>query len=300
MPLPKGRMTIRRSVATHLAGNPMIPVDGRENRRIRLWEFDAKPGTTLARLEAAYLAGIDAVDKIGEHKAKALASGSYTAQGANDAVLHFAINNLVPTLTESRNSVKAAKQVVATLRDKIKLQPRDKTDVVGFLERQEIRSWLKSMPDDQRSSYLSSNIDHLDSTIALAIMEARPDMGIAPASVRTAIFDRALEAQHGEAVAELRELEAAIVVAESAVETGRDEVRLEAGVMDPREFDRLAAPIEARHSAPWLRKFNENGTDVVRVIIPGKNHSPQIATPEELATGLFANSLDEYNARTAA
>jgi hypothetical protein len=40
---------------------------------------------------------------------------------------------------------------------------------------------------------------------------------------------RALQAQHGDKIAELKELERAIEAAESAVEAGRDEIRLEAG-----------------------------------------------------------------------
>jgi hypothetical protein len=41
--------------------------------------------------------------------------------------------------------------------------------------------------------------------------------------------DAALQAQHGQAMPDLRELEQAIEIAESAVETGRDEVRQQTG-----------------------------------------------------------------------
>jgi hypothetical protein len=43
--MPKGRMTIRRRPATQLAGDPMVTVDGRENRRVRLWELDIADST---------------------------------------------------------------------------------------------------------------------------------------------------------------------------------------------------------------------------------------------------------------
>lgn len=298
MIMPKGRQTIRRS-GPNLT-DPMTPVDGRENRRIRLWDFDAKPGSTIARLESVYLGAIDSVDKVAEHKAAAIRSGKFTPDGANDDALQFALNNLVPTFKRGRAAISAAKKEVTALRDKIKLQPIDKTDVVGFLRRQEIRSWLKSMPEEARGKYLASNVDSLDPTIALAVMESTPEEGIAPASVRTVILDRALEAQHGAAVAELQELERAIEAAESAVETGRDEVRRETGMLDPHRFDQLAAPVEAKHGAPWLRKSIENGNEVVRVIVPGTNHSPQIATPEQIETGVYYRDFDEFNKRNAA
>ena len=76
------------------------------------------------------------------------------------------------------------------------------------------------------------------------------------------LTDRALTAQHGPELAEISELEEAITAAESAVETGRDEVRLEVGVHEERKFNEMARPIEAKHDAPWLRRRIENGVEV--------------------------------------
>ena len=60
----------------------------------------------------------------------------------------------------------------------------------------------------------------------------------------------ALEAQHGSALVDVAELEEAIAAAESAVEIGRDELRLEAGALPTAEFDALAAPYEAKVGRP--------------------------------------------------
>jgi hypothetical protein len=68
------------------------------------------------------------------------------------------------------------------------------------------------------------------------------------------LTERALAARHGPEIAEIVELEEAIAAAESAVETGHDEVRLEVGVHDERKFNEMAAPVEAKHDAPWLRR----------------------------------------------
>jgi hypothetical protein len=295
-------MTIRRRPATQLAGDPMATVDGRENRRVRLWELDSKPrGTTIAKLEAVYLGALDAVDKIADHKAVAIKSKKFTADGVNADALQFAINNLVPTFKRGRIAIANARQEAAALRDKIKLQPVDKSDVVGFLQRQEIRDRLWEMSPEDRGKYLARSIDRLDPTIALAVMEMPADMSPAPETVRTLLQDRALEAQHGGAVAELQELERAIDAAESVVETGRDELRLEGGVFDPHEFDRLVAPIEAKHSAPWLKKFNENGVDVVRVMQWDEQKQTggwSKASPEQITAGVLAGTWDEYHAIT--
>jgi len=53
----KGRMTVR-------AGSSDDIRNGRRNRRIRGWEFDPKQGTTIAKLEAAYLSSLTAVDSV--------------------------------------------------------------------------------------------------------------------------------------------------------------------------------------------------------------------------------------------
>jgi hypothetical protein len=80
--------------------------------------------------------------------------------------------------------------------------------------------------------------------------------------------------------------ERAIEAAESAVEAGRDEIRLEAGVFDPHKFDQLAAPVEQKVSAPWLRKRNDkiNVVDLER-----REERP--ATPAEIETGVYAEEF---------
>ena len=58
---------------------------GQRSRAIRLWPFDAKPNTTFARLETAYMSGLNAVDQIEEHTRSTTASGRFTPQGVKDA-----------------------------------------------------------------------------------------------------------------------------------------------------------------------------------------------------------------------
>ena len=54
---PKGRQTIRKGGSLTGAHGPM-------SRPMKLWAFEPKPNTTLAKLEAAYLAGVEAVDRV--------------------------------------------------------------------------------------------------------------------------------------------------------------------------------------------------------------------------------------------
>ena len=88
----------------------------------------------------------------------------------------------------------------------------------------------------------------------MAIFEMPPEISGVPKSRHDLLTTKALESQHGPEIAEIAELAEAIMAAESAVETGRDEVRLEAAYLTNANSTRLAAPIEAKHDAPWLKR----------------------------------------------
>jgi len=78
------------------------------------------------------------------------------------------------------------------------------------------------------------------------------------------------------------------------VEAARDEVRKEVGIYDPAKFNELAAPIEAKCDAPWLRRRkNSDGTEKIYVIdLDRRVERP--ATPEEVETGIEYRSYDDY------
>jgi hypothetical protein len=289
----KGRMTIRAGLSDDVR-------NGRKNKRVRSWEFDPKPGTTLAKLENVFLGALNSVDAVIARRDDATKSGKFTPDGINNDTLQFALNHAVPVLKRGRDAIASAKQEAATLREKTKLRGPDTTDPwkVGLMLRAVDR--FAAMTQEQRNK-LSINPDKLDPITAEALVTAPASLtGISEVHHKL-LVDRALQAQHGEAIAELQELERAIEAAESAVEAGRDEVRLEAGVFDPHKFNQLAAPVEAKANAPWLKKFRENGVDVVRKIdIPEgqKTGSAPLATPEEIERGVFADDAETYRKLT--
>lgn len=106
--------------------------------------------------------------------------------------------------------------------------------------------------------------------------------------------------QFGDEIDAVKELEAAIVAAETVVLGAQDEVRIEAGWIGTEglaDFNRRAALIEAKQNVPWLRK--PPGGDELHVVDldRGVMRPP---TAEELATGIEAATLDEFNRRRAA
>src|SRR5262249_7438182 len=136
--------------------------------------------------------------------------------------------------------------------------------------------------------------DDLPREVALAILEMPPELSGVPKSRHDLLTMRALEAQHGAEIAEIAELEEAITAAESAVETGRDEVRIEAGALDERKFNEMAAPIEAKHDAPWLKRSKgPNGADEIRVVDLDRGVE-RLATPEEISNGIEYRDYDHF------
>jgi hypothetical protein len=109
----------------------------------------------------------------------------------------------------------------------------------------EIRTFIREMKRDEQTQFFAGYDDKLPAEVAMAILEIPPEFSGVPKSRHDLLMTRVLEAQHGAEIADISELEEAIAVAESAVETGRDEVRLETGALDERKFNELAAPIEA-------------------------------------------------------
>jgi len=281
----KGRMTIR-------AGRSDDVRNGRRNKRVRAWEFEPKPGTTIAKLETVFLGALNSVDAVIARRDDATKSEKFTPDGINNDTLQFALNHAVPVLKRGRDAIASAKQEAATLREKTKLRKPDTTDPwkVGLMLRAVDR--FAAMSQEQRNR-LSINPDKLDPITAEALVTAPASLTGISEVHRKLLVDRALQAQHGDKIAELHELEHAIEVAESAVEAGRDEVRLEAGVFDPHKFNELAAPFEAKANAPWLRKTlgRINVVDLDRRV-------ERPATPEEIETGVYAENFDAYQKLT--
>jgi hypothetical protein len=278
----KGRNTIRKN-------GSVTGATGQTSRIIKRWRFNPEPNTLLARLEAAYLSGLDAVDRIEERTRSNAASGRFTREGVKDDALKFALNSLIPDLHKARMTIKRAKAEVAERKSKLKVEGPDPSDVAGAFRRMEIRTFLREMKDAEQREYFTKYGDNLPPEVTAAVLELPSEFSGLAKPQHERLAQHALALHHGPEIAETAELEEAIGAAESAVETGRDELRLEVGGIDKQKWDELAAPIEAKHAAPWLRR---RGAEVHLVDLVGRVERKP--TPEELATGIFANTHDEY------
>jgi hypothetical protein len=271
--MPKGRQTVRQN----------------GGRRTRLWELADSKNLTVQKLEAAYLAGFEAMDRVETRHAQNKTDSRFTPDGVKDDLLKFVLNEAVPALHQSRMTIRKAKDEVAERRGKLKLAGPDKSDIAGALRRQEIRQRLSAMKPDEQSAYFGKYGDNLPAEVAVAVVELPPEFSNVPPSRHDLLIESELNAQFGPEIQEIQELQQAIEAAESSVEAARDEVRLEVGLHDVAKFNELAAPIEAKHSAPRLRRTKDGV-----VVVDLEARVERKATPAEVEAGVYYKNFDDY------
>jgi len=263
-------------------------VPGRPNHAIHFWEIKSRPGSTVERLEKAYLntlAAVDLAESIGKQIA---ADNRYTEQGRQEQHRNHLLHQAVPVFHQGRRAISKAKQELDEMRGRLQLPKTDPTDAAGAIARMEIRTWLRGLPQGERDKI--TRAENIDPNIRSAIIDAPAVMtGVADSHLNL-LKEKVLRETHGSLMDEIAELASAIDVAASAVEAGRDSARIDTG-MTPEQFNEAAAPIEARETVPWLRKGKV--VDLER----GVMRDP---TEDELATGIEAQTIDEFNRLKAA
>jgi len=278
----------------YVKGRMHIDANQTSSKIIGLFTTQPKPGSTLERLETDALAALASRDKVKARAKEHEASGRFTPAGAKQATLQSALSEGVPSLYRARQTIKKAKAERDALRSKVSLAQPAQTEVAE-MQRREMRDWFRSKPQAERDA-LTSRPDKLDPRLLEALIDMPIEMTGIAATHRDLLIERALEAQHGEDIAAIKELDRGIEVAERYTDTSRDEVRKETGV-DQKTFDELAAPIEAKQNVAWLRR--RPGSDEVRVVDLERGIE-RLPTPEELSSGIEATTLDEFNERKTA
>jgi hypothetical protein len=294
----KGRTTIRRYNTSSLPTSNPLRSRALRPRTINPWVLDAKPGSTLAKVEKSYLDALAAVDALEDRQAKAAASNRFTPAGLAADALQFAASDLAPKLRRAQQVLAAAKVEATSLRAKLTLKPADKTDAAGQMRRLWKLDKLNQMPAEERSK-LMADVTAIDSELAAAILEM-PGYASIHASDLKRLSDHVLEAQHGaEVIGELRSLEEGIAIAEPVLPMAREEIAQEVGGI--AQFDAAAAPFEKAAVAPWLRKTrfyppggSADGEEVISVWDENEKSRIRRATPEEIERGVYYADIAEY------
>src|SRR5262249_34925331 len=153
------------------------------------------------------------VDSAAFRRDDATKSGKFTADGVSTDVLQYALNHAVPVFKRGRLAIAATKREASELKEKLKLTPPDTSDQfkAGLMLR--AIDQIAAMTQKQRDA-LTRNPDALDPITAEALIAAPESLTGISKMHRQQLIDRALQAQHGDKLVELKELERAIEAAE--------------------------------------------------------------------------------------
>src|SRR5262245_15965170 len=303
MPTMKGRITIRREKGSASPGDPLQPYRPR-SRTIEPWILETAAGTTLAKLEQAYMDALAAVDAVEDRKAAASKSGKFTPQGVVDDALAFAASTCAPKLRRARQAVETAKQEAQERRANLALKPPDKADAAAMI----LKLWkldkFNALPDAERNAVLADAAS-VDPDLAAAILQAPNYSKVLPSDLDR-LRDHALKTQHGEkALGELGDLEAGIAIVEQVLPLARDAIAQDVG--GETALAKAAEPYERAATAPWLRKIQRTEPDpkyghpftqvveeYVGVWRPGVGFKR--ATEDEIANGVYYENYAAYQA----
>ena len=214
-------------------GDQSSPIVGR-------WAWDAEPGTAWAKLK-------DARDSVGDLAASTRvnrqtlqASGKLTEAGVDEQLLG-AVPDMARAFRKAERVAANARNEIAQRRAGLTLKQPDPANLAAELGRQELRTYLRSLPQPERDAITRS--ENLDPKLAEAILSApRALSGVAQMHYDR-MRNQAIEAQNPGVSANLAEMEEAISVLERTIAVNREGVAREIGNKFRPQIEQIAASV---------------------------------------------------------
>ncbi len=240
-------------------------------------------------LRASAEACLGLVENVRVHRAQLEKSGNFTEIGRAAALKEALGKQYAPQLRKIQAPIAAAQAAVEQRRAALSLPIPDKTDLAGVLDRQEIRAHLRSLSLAQRTALV---FESKDLRISDAVISAPPELSGIPADRFALLHRAALDRIHGPEMKSIAEAEAIVSEARAAIQVAKNDMRQETG-LDEKIFGEVMGNV--KQGAPWLVRQ----ADIVLTVQPGKMVY-QESTAEELATGKFYASMEDYKNDQAA
>jgi len=199
-------------------------------RSISHFIFEAPEGSPVAKLRSAYAAALDADAALRESRANAEASKKFTALGISEQVAESALTDALPKLRRARVAVERIKAEMAERASKLTPKLPDPADLRGEAQRAEIRAMLRNMPEAQREEYVQQN--RANPVILAAIVHAPAALSGLHEMKHAHIINEQIAREHGEEIAELRDLEEVVRVVDKLTAEARAEAQAVIGCSD--------------------------------------------------------------------
>lgn len=255
----------------------------RAKRLVGKWCFDVEADKTgtLAKLETAYSAALDALDRTREAKEQIVATGKYTPLGVTEAVGKHAVEDTLPALRRARATLEKVRNELDDKRANLGLPaPKDENERRAH---EEIRAALRAMPADARAKMVNENRN--DPTFAAAIAGGLPVLsGVSPVT-HANIKNDVMRAAHAETFDLIDALAEPLEMVDRATELGREAIRETLG-LDRAVFAELARVAEANDGElPFRVQREVIGGKLVEIgeVYDGVQKTWRRATADEIA-----------------
>lgn len=208
--------------------------------RVSRFIFDGPDGSPVAKLKAAYASSLEAVSSLGAKRKEVEAKGHYTPLGIVERVAEHAGTEQLPAVRRARKVVENVYSDIAARRSGLKLAEPTETERRDF---EELRSAMRAMDSSTREKFVQQNRANPAVVRAIATTAIPALAGVDPL-VHQHIRDEQMEREHGETVAELRDLEEVARVVDKVSKLARDQLRETIGCGDDI-FEKVAKVAEA-------------------------------------------------------
>jgi hypothetical protein len=243
-----------------------------------------------ATMRDAMIAALAASEGFGGHKIALQSDDRMTPKGRSQALRDSLVQNHGKQWARAKAAVAKARKEIEARRAALVIKAVDPTNVVAALERQEIRSWLRTLDIGARQSVALTTDDR---RILEAMVTAPPELSnIVAGALAAKIEQRYIELTYPDELASIEKMDAVVTVAEQARHIARNEM---AGIYGahPIEFDKLMQLLEV--DRPVLTSDRKQ---IIEIDAAGKA-TYRLASQSDIDNGVVFGS-DEHKALQAA
>lgn len=173
-------------------------------------------------------------DTVRDNVAKIIADKRYSADGHRDQIKQMLAKGPLAHLAQIQGKLKKPLETLQAERAKFVIEA-DRSDTFAEMQRQEVRSFLRSLPDNER---IRLALESKDPVIREAVAMAPSQLSGLPQDIKQSVFDGLMEERYGVQLANNSHLLEAYQAALIAVEEAGHDIRREANLSD-RDFSEI-------------------------------------------------------------
>jgi hypothetical protein len=234
-------------------------------------------------LRAEIKSALEAAERFAE-KASAIRSDRLLSQEGKTTAIKSQLKSTLRDVRDFGAPLAAMRSRLDGIQATITRPAFDKTDVAAALGRQEIRAAMRGMPLGDRAALLVG--DDADPRWVDAVLEQPPLLSGTPKELYERALTQRLETLFKVEIAEGEALDTEIAESEAALTVAKQDLAISSGLLE-HEFEAMAAEVESKRNAPWLKRTTDIEGNVIVEVVPLRGGPGRIASPDDLRDGKF-------------